>query len=127
MSPSPASELKLVSYNCRGWRSGSDYVKFLLQSCDLRFIQEHWLYRDHLEALNISEDFLSVGVSGIDSSEILLDRPFGWSGILYHKSPSSFVRRIFTSSQSIYVLSHSLLSTLVITPPLSFCLFVSPH
>ena len=88
MSPSPASELKLVSYNCRGWRSGSDYVKFLLQSCDLCFIQEHWLYRDHLEALNISEDFLSVGVSGMDSSEILLGRPFGGSGILYRKSLS---------------------------------------
>ena len=111
MSPSPASELKLVSYNCRGWRSGSDYVKFLLQSCDLCFIQEHWLYRDHLEALNISEDFISVGVSGMDSSEILLGHPFGGSGILYRKSLSSFVRRIFTSSQRICALSLTLVNS----------------
>ena len=123
MSPSPASELKLVSYNCRGWRSGSDYVKSLLQSCDLCFIQEHWLYRDHLEALNISEDFLSMGVSGMDSSEILLGCPFGGSGILYRKSLSSFVRRIFTSSQRICALSLTLVNSRD-NSPLSFCLFV---
>ena len=123
MSPSPASELKLVSYNCRGWRSGSDYVKFLLQFCDLCFIQEHWLYRDHLEALNISEDFLSVGVSGMDSSEILLGRPFGGSGILYRKSLSSFVWRIFTSSQHICALSLTLVNSCD-NSPFIFFLFV---
>ena len=64
-TPSPNS-LRLVSYNCRGWRSGSDYVK-LLQSCDLCFIKEHWLFREHLGSLNTSNDFLSVGVSGMDS------------------------------------------------------------
>ena len=47
-TPSPNC-LRLVSYNCRGWRSGSDYVK-LLQSCDLCFIQEHWLFCKHLSS-----------------------------------------------------------------------------
>ena len=96
-TPSPNS-LRLVSYNCRGWRSGSDYVK-LLQSCDLCFIQEHWLFREHLGSLNISNDFLSVGVSGMDSSEILVGRPFGGCGILYRKSLSPVIRRIFISSR----------------------------
>ena len=46
------------------------------------FIQEHWLFREHLGSLNISNDFLSVGVSGMDSSEILVGHPFGSCGIL---------------------------------------------
>ena len=83
-TPSPNS-LRLVSYNCKGWRSGSNYVKLLLQSSDLCFIQEHWLFREHLSSLNISNDFLSVSVSGMDSSEILVGPPFGGCGILYRK------------------------------------------
>ena len=119
-TPSPNS-LRLVSYNCRGWRSGSDYVK-LLQSCDLCFIQEHWLFREHLGSLNISNDFLSVGVSGMDSSEILVGRPFGGCGILYRKSLSPVIRRIFISSQCLCAIS--LCITLLITLHLLFFLSV---
>ena len=114
-TPSPNS-LRLVSYNCRGWRSGSDYVKLLLQSCDLCFIQEHWLFREHLGSLNISNDFLSVGVSGMDSSEILVGRPFGGCGILYRKSLSPVIRRIFTSSQRLCAISLTLHNSLDNSP-----------
>ena len=105
MNTSLSNSLRLVSYNCRGWRSGSDYVKSLLESCDVCFIQEHWLFREHLGSLNISNDFLSVGVSGMDSSEILCGRPFGGCGILYCKSLSPLIRRIFTSSQHLCAIS----------------------
>ena len=67
--------LRLCTYNCRGWRSGSNYVSSILDSYDLIFIQERWLLPDHLGALNISDDFISVGVSGIDTSEVLVFRP----------------------------------------------------
>ena len=66
--------LKVVSYNCRGWKSGSNYV----QSCDICLIQEHWLLCENLDSLIISDDFLSVGVSGMDSSILLTGRPFCW-------------------------------------------------
>ena len=61
-------------YNCRGWGSGSNYVSIMLKSYDLIFIQEHWLLPDHLGALNISDDFISVGVNGMDTcnSELLV-------------------------------------------------------
>ena len=114
-TPSPNS-LRLVSYNCRGWRSGSNYVKLLLQSCDLCFVQEHWLFREHLGSLNISNDFLSVGVSGMDSSEILVGRPFGGCGILYRKSLSPVIRRIFTSSQRLCAISLTLHNSLDNSP-----------
>ena len=100
--------LKVVSYNCRGWKSGSNYVQSLLQSCDICLIQEHWLLRENLDSLIISDDFLSVGVSGMDSSILLSGRPFGGCGILYRKSLSSVVRRIFTDSKRLCAISITL-------------------
>ena len=74
--------IRFCSYNCQGWRSGSDYVANLLQSYDLCSIQEHWLLPDHLGVLN---NFLSVGTSGMDSHELLLGHPYGGCGILYQQ------------------------------------------
>ena len=75
--------IHFCSYNCRGWRSGSNYVADLLKSCDICLIQEHWLLTEHRGALNLSDDFLSVGVSGMDSHELILGHPYGGCGILY--------------------------------------------
>ena len=93
--------LRCCTYNCRGWGSGSNYVSILLKAYDLIFIQEHWLLPDHLGALNISDDFISVGVSGIDTcnSELLVGRPFGGCGILIRKSLASNVRRLRNCSK----------------------------
>ena len=91
--------LRLCTYNCRGWRSGSNYVSSILDSYDLIFIQERWLLPDHLGALNISDDFISVGVSGIDTSEVLVGRPYGGCGILLRKSLSSCVHRLNSHSK----------------------------
>ena len=67
----------ICSSNCRGWRFGGSYVANLLKSCDLCLIQEHWLLSEHLGALNsVSNDFLSIGVSGMDSGELLTGRPY---------------------------------------------------
>ena len=99
---------KVVFYNCRGWKSGSNYVQSLLQSCYICLIQEHWLLRENLDSLIISDDFLSIGVSGIDSSILLTGRPFGGCGILYRKSLSSVVRRIFADSNCLCAISITL-------------------
>ena len=47
--------------------------------------QEHWLVPDHLGSLNISDNFLSIGTSGMDNHELLLGRPYGawlWYSLL---------------------------------------------
>ena len=56
----------------------------------------------------LSNDFLSVGVSGMDSSEILVGCPSGGCDILYCKSLSPVILRIFTSSQRYLSLHNSL-------------------
>ena len=86
------------SYNCRGWRSGSDYISTILNSCDV-IIQEHWLMPEHNVALNISRDFLSAVVSGMDNNELILECPYGGCGFLYHKSLAPFVTRVQCNSK----------------------------
>ena len=100
--------LKVVSYNCRGWKSGSNYVQSLLQSCDICLVEEHWLLHENLDSLIISDDFLSVGVSGMDSSVLITGHPFGGCGILYRKSLSSAVHSIFTYSKRLCPISITL-------------------
>ena len=68
--------VSFCGYNCRGWRGGSEYVSYLLQSCDLCCIQEHLLLPDNLDALNLSNDFLSTGISGMGSAELLASKAF---------------------------------------------------
>jgi len=46
-------------------------VKSLLDDPDLLLIQEHWLFKENLASLNISPDFASFGISGMDSSVLL--------------------------------------------------------
>ncbi len=81
-----SGQLRLASYNCRGWNNGKSVVSDLLDSHDICVIQEHWLFADHLNELNFNPDFLSVGVSGMDSSVLLYGRPFGGCAIFFRKS-----------------------------------------
>ena len=49
-------------------------------------MQEHWLRSDNLYRINeLSPDFLSVSVSGMDSGSLLCGRHFGGCAILYRK------------------------------------------
>ena len=76
----------MLSYNCRGWKSGNKYVQLnLLPRCDICLIQEHWLITDHLSALDVDSGFLSVSVSGMDTSSLIRGRPYGGCAILYRK------------------------------------------
>ena len=88
--------LRLMSYNCRGWNSGVITLNSLIDSYDVCFVQEHWLISNRLHKIHeISSDFLSVGVSGMDDSVLLSGRPYGGCSILYRKSLSSSITRTF--------------------------------
>ena len=76
------SDIRVVSYNCRGWKSGSPFVDSFLKRFDVYFIQEHWLLNEQLSALDFNSDFCSVGVSGMTSSDLIVGRPYGGCGIL---------------------------------------------
>ena len=63
------------------------------------FIQEHWLFDDHLnDVREICSDFLSVGVSGMNSDTLRCGRPYGGCSILYRKSLSSCITLLQSNS-----------------------------
>ena len=92
-------QLQLVSFNCRGWNNGKSIVSDLLESHDICLIQEHWLFHDHLHELNFNPDFLSVGVSGMDSFALHHGRPFGGCAILFRKSLIGSVIMLSTNAK----------------------------
>ena len=93
------SRLRIISYNCRGWHGSSPNVSDLLSSCDIVLIQEHWLFRENFNVLNISDQFICTAVSGVDSSNLLVGRPFGGCAIMYRKSLLACVKSIPTDSK----------------------------
>ena len=80
--------LRCCTFNCKGWNSGYLTLSNYIDSLDICFIQEHWLIHDYLCRINeiSSSDFVSVGVSGIDSSCVLMGRPYGGCAIYSHTS-----------------------------------------
>ena len=96
---SSSNSLRLVSYNCRGWNSGQLAISELLQSCDICFIQEHWLLHEQLNLLNFDSNFLSIGVSGMDSTKLLHGRPFGGCAILFRSSLLAHISRLDSPSR----------------------------
>ena len=91
--------LRCCSYNCCGWNNGVIFLKGILDSIDLCFLQEHWLITGQLHKINtISDDFLLISVSGMDSFSLLAGRPFGGCAIIYRKSLSLAISRLPSSS-----------------------------
>ena len=62
-------------------------------------IQEHWLFRENLHALNFSDQFVYTAVSGMESNHLQPRRPFGGCAILCHKSLLSCITPIRTNSK----------------------------
>ena len=90
---------RCCSFNCRGWNSGLVILNECIDHFDLCFIQEHWLFKEHRHKLSDSfPAFSSVGVSGMDSGTLLLDRPYGGCSILFRSSLSSCITPLVTCS-----------------------------
>ena len=93
------ADLRCCSFNCRGWNSGYRTLSNIIDSLDLCCIQEHWLLSDQLCLVNeISSDFISVGVSGVDHGTFLVGRPYGGCSILYRKSLMPFITPLVSCS-----------------------------
>ena len=124
MTHLPLESLRIVSYNCCGWNTGHLAVLDLLQSSDICLIQEHWLLSEQLNRLNIHDDFISTGASGMDSAVLLHGRPYGGCAIIYRRSLLPHITRLNTISKrfcSILLSDSKGVSTLIICVYLPFC------
>jgi len=95
--------LRLISYNSRGLNvSKQAYLRHILEDCDILLLQEHWLSEDQLHGLNtLSDDFVSVAVSGFGNDCVLAGRPYGGCAILWRKNLSLTATSVVTTSRRI--------------------------
>lgn len=89
------------SYNCRGFNnSKTGFVSHILARVDVLFMQEHWLSDSQLASLSsIQPDFLSTGVAGFDSSEVLAGRPYGGCAIFWRSNLAFKVSVLHSTSR----------------------------
>ena len=79
--------LRIATFNCRSANNSVTDIRILCDSHDVILLQETWLLPHDVTFLNsINKDFLSFGISAIDTSEdFLAGRPFGGLAFLWRK------------------------------------------
>ena len=65
--------IKFVSYNCRSVKNSVKDINELCKNHDVVILQETWLLPHDIAFLNaINHDFLSFGISAVDTSGVFL-------------------------------------------------------
>ena len=95
--------LNVASFNCRGYNdSKRNYIRSLLSTVPVLFLQETWLSDSQLPQLgSINNNFLFAGCSGFDNSDILVGRPHGGVAILWRSDLSFIVSVLNTNSRRV--------------------------
>ena len=97
------TELTICSFNSRG--HGLDrrlYLKKLLNSCDIVFVQEHWYFDDDIcKIVDQIDDVNVIGISAMESRQLLVGRPHGGCAILYRRSLSCTFTPIASKSRRV--------------------------
>jgi hypothetical protein len=92
--------LRVCTYNSKG--HGTDrveYMKYLMQKCDILLIQEHWMFESDINSLESAVGNVNVfGVSAMDSNVLLEGRPHGGCALMHNKSLNCLVSPIDTGN-----------------------------
>ena len=82
-----ARQLKLASFNCKGFKSSEDSISCLFNDVDILAIQEHWLHSTEFVLLSsVGEDVHYCSVSPMEMDQIVPGRPYGGVALLWHSS-----------------------------------------
>ena len=90
------NSMRIASYNCRSSKRNTGGIQLLCNSCDIVFLQEHWLFPADLPSLNrIHDEFMSFGISSMNvSDDIVLGRPYGGLAVMWRKHLTSKVKPV---------------------------------
>lgn len=96
------NNLIIKSYNCKHFTRDDDkftFIQEIYQSCDILYLQEHWLYPNQIKCLNdIGPEVCMVGKSQMDECCPREGRPFGGVAILWKSNSKFKVQEIKMSS-----------------------------
>ena len=78
--------LRIATFNSKGHGADRiDYIKQILTTNEVLFIQEHWYFDSGMKDFEAQFDgFSLLGISGIDENEVLSGRPYGGCAIIYN-------------------------------------------
>ena len=93
--------LTVSSHNIHGYNSTKlEYLKSLLNKCNILMIQEHWMNTKQLERFsNLFSNSSVHGTSSIDTSTLLIGRPHGGCCFIYNNNLSTCIKSIPTVLQ----------------------------
>ena len=85
-----ATQLKFVSYNCKGFNSSKvNHMLTIISKCDILFVQEHWLFNSQASVFQTYfPDMHSHMVSGMPDTDIMHGRPYGGCAIMWNNTLS---------------------------------------
>ncbi|ELU06733.1 hypothetical protein CAPTEDRAFT_209107 [Capitella teleta] len=87
LSSRATMKLRVASLNSKGLGAGKiDYIESLFNSHDLVLLQEHWQLQEQLVVFNTIQGVACHGASAMDSSRLILGRPYGGVAILWRSA-----------------------------------------
>lgn len=106
--------IKIVSFNCRGFKTSAVEIHELCCDFDVVLLQEIWLPVQELNVLScFHDDYLGFGISPMNYEDgPCIGRPHGGTAILWNKS---------LSAERLYNVDHSVIG-LKIKLKDSFCM-----
>ena len=80
-------ELKVVSFNCKGFNSLLEEIKTLCKTFDIILLQETWLAKQNFDFLNsINNQHYSYSINSFSyETKLHSNRPYGGTAILWNK------------------------------------------
>ena len=78
--------LRFVSYNCQSFNCNIEFIRLLLETCDVLCLQETLLNDiNECQLDNLNDDFVSTHVSSVRNSNTFVGRASGGLAILWRK------------------------------------------
>ena len=75
--------LRIVSYNCQSFNCNIEFIRQLLETCDVLCLQETLLNDiNECQLDNLNDDFVSTHVSSVRNSNMFVGRASGGLAIL---------------------------------------------
>ena len=99
------SNISIVSYNCKGFKSRNfNYLKKLFAVSDILLVQEHWLYNFEFSVFNkVLPNCRYIAKSSMQSDTINYGRPYGGIAIIWKDTLSIEINEITTLSDRLCV------------------------
>ena len=92
------NHIRIVSYNCESYVKNVEFVRMMLQTCDILLLQETLLVDHSIQLLeNVHEDFDYFAVSATRNSTSFVGKSSGGLAVIFRKTLSQYIKPFYYS------------------------------